>query len=158
MSVRKRNDPSTPGVLSELQNVGADSKGLSPFLPFWRSATTPRVDPPSDERAKPRAWLMVDVSRVRREKRRRPILDTLFSALKTLAIQPAFGVDLVQAHDYWLPDDIVAVRRSTDTAKLVSEDKQPSATKPPPPRRARHIRISRASRSRRMLRATRRDI
>jgi hypothetical protein len=158
MSIRKGEDQPTPGVLSELQNVGADSKGLSSFLAFWRSATTPPVDPPSDRPAKPRAWFMVDVSPVRRVKRRRSILDTLFSALKTLATQPAFGVDPVQAHDYGLPNDLAALRRPTDTTQLASVATQPSAQKPPARKRVRHVRLSRASRSRRMVGASRRDI
>jgi hypothetical protein len=157
MSVRKEEGQPTPGVLSELQNVGADSKGLSPFLAFWRSATTPQTDSQKERMTRPRAWLVVDVSPKPRVKRERPILDTLFSALKSLAIQPAFGVDPVQAHDYRLPDDLAALRRPTQTARLASEGKQQNAASSPAPRRARHVRISRASRSRRRVGATRRD-
>jgi hypothetical protein len=158
MSAGKREDQPTPSVLSELQNVGADSKGLSPFLAFWRSGTTQRTVPHSDGPTKPRAWLVVDVSPRRRAKPRRPILDTLFRALKVLAIQPAYGVDPVQAHNYWLPEDLAALRKPTATAQLESVEKQSSAAKPPAPSRVRYVRISRTGRSRRMAGATRRDI
>jgi hypothetical protein len=156
MSVRKGEDQRTPGVLSELQNVGADSKGLSPFLAFWRSATTPPTDSPKQTAPKPRAWLVVDVSPRRRVKHRRPILDTLFSALKTLAIQPAFGVDPVRAHDYWLPEDVAPQLRPTDTAQVESVEQAIVRPEAAAPRRARHAR-RRPNRSRRMVEATRRD-
>ena len=158
MSVRKGEDQRTPGVLSELQNVGADSKGLSPFLAFWRSATTPRTDSPTERAPKPRSWLVVDVSPRRRVKPRRPILDTLFSALKKLAIQPAFGVDPVQAHDYRLSEGLADMRGPKDTAQLEPVEKQPSAPKPAAHSRVRYVRVSRTGRSRRVVGATRRDI
>jgi hypothetical protein len=78
MKVRERKDRSQPGVLAELQNVGADSKGLSPFLAFWRSAITPPVDFLDGKTRKTAAWIEVDVSTARGMSRRHPILRVSF--------------------------------------------------------------------------------
>jgi len=158
MKTRGRNRYSQSGVFSELQNVGADSKGLSPFLAFWRSAITPPRDSVDSKARKAGAWMAVDVSPARAMNRRHPILEFLSSALEALAIHPPLGLDPVQAHDYWLPDEIVALRRPQGSLSDKPVDKRSSGSEPQGPRRVRQIHLSRSTnRSRRRVGATRRD-
>jgi len=149
---------SQTGVFTEPQNVGADSKGLSPFLTFWRSAITPSRDSLNGKTRKNTAWMAVDVSPARAMNRRHPILEFLSSALETLAIHPPLGLDPVQAHDYWLPDEIAALRRPLRSLKDKPADPRSSGAEPLVLRRVRHIRLCRSThRSRRRVGATRKD-
>jgi hypothetical protein len=149
---------SQTGVFTEPQDVSADSKGLSPFLAFWRSAITPPRDSVDSKARKNTAWMAVDVSPARAMNRRHPILEFLSSALETLAIHPPLGLDPVQAHDYWLPDEIVALRRTQRSSSDKPVDKRSLGAEPLGPRRVRHIRLPRSTnRSRRRVGATRRD-
>jgi hypothetical protein len=157
MKIRERSLYSQPGVFPELQNVGADSKGLSPFLAFWRSVITPPRNSIDGNVRKNTAWMAVDVSPARATNRRHPILEFLSSALETLATHPPVGLDAVQAHDYWLPDDLVALRRPHGSLRDEPVDKRSLSAEPVVPTRVHHIRISRTHRSRRRVGATRRD-
>jgi len=158
MKTRQRNRHSQRGVFSELQNVGADSKGLSPFLAFWRSAITPPRNSIDGKVRKNTAWMAVDVSPARAMNSRHPILEFLANLLETLATHPSAGLDPVQAHDYWLPDDLVALRRPHGNLRDEPVDKRSLSAEPVVPRRVRHVRLSRGTnRSRRRVGATRRD-
>jgi hypothetical protein len=153
MKTRERKRYSQPGVFSELQNVGADSKGLSPFLAFWRSGTTPPVDSLDGKTRKTAAWMVVDISPAHPMRRRHPILEFLASARETLATHPPLGLDPVQAHDYWLLDDIAALRRPQEGLR----DKRSSGAEHLVSRRLGHNGVTRTNRSRRRVGTTRRD-
>jgi hypothetical protein len=157
MKTRQRTRHSQPGVFPELQNVGADSKGLSPFLAFWRSAITPPRNSIDGKVRKNTAWMAVDVSPARAMNRRHPVLDLISSALEILAIHPPLGLGPVQAHDHWLPDDFIALRRPRDRMGSEFVANQSQATEASVPRRVRHIRISGVNPSRHRVRAVRRD-
>jgi len=94
-SERTATLPEDERVLPELQNEGADSEDLSPFLAFWRSESKPEPAAPSD-RSRRGPWMTVDVSPRRAVPQRRPIIERLFSVFALLARHPAFG-DPIQA-------------------------------------------------------------
>jgi hypothetical protein len=102
---------------------------------------------------KSRAWLVVDVSPARRPRRRRSFVERLFKAFELLAIHPPFGIDPVQAHDYWLPEDLAKLRRRTDRRDYEPAAKAPSSR--PAPRRLPGL--TRDASRQRMASASRRD-
>jgi len=148
---------SQTGVFTEPQDVSADSKGLSPFLAFWRSAITPSRDSIDGKGGKAAAWMAVDVSPARPTIRRHPILEFLSSAFETLATHPSVGFEPVQAHYYWLPEEIAALRTPLRSLKDKADTRQ-SGAEPLVLRRVRHLRLSFSThRFQRRVGATRKD-